>query len=122
VIHPRITKAVTITCAAAALVAPIAQAYPAEGLHVTEGLRVSAPLVWPDGHQPQLRTSGGAISAPDNAGRSLPTGTPPVVTAGTASGDFDWADAAAGAAMGAILLLLAAGAVVVVRNRRLAPS
>jgi hypothetical protein len=76
----------------------------------------------PDGYDPQLRVSGGAVSAPDNAVRSVPRGTLPVVATETVSSGFDWADAAAGAATGALLSLLASGAIAFARKRRLAHS
>ncbi len=115
--HGQITKAVTIVCAAAAFVVPVAQADP------PQGHRGPTSTLRPDGYQPQLRISDGAVSAPDNAIRSLPRErTLPVVATGTVSDGFDWVDGGVGAATGALLFLLASGAVVFARNRRLAHS
>jgi hypothetical protein len=79
-------------------------------------LRASAQTVQPDGYQPQLNTSSGSASHPDNGARSAPQGSLPVSTETSSRGGFDWS--VAGAATGVILSLLAAAGFVAVRGRR----
>jgi hypothetical protein len=106
----------TITALAAAAAA-LALAVPAQA-DPPQGHRAPAQAVQPDGYQPQVKTSSGSVSHPDNATRSVPRGSLPVSTETTSRGGFDWRDGAAGAATGVILSLLAAAGLVAVRGRR----
>ncbi len=78
---------------------------------------LATPIAQPDGYQPQLSTSSGSASHPDNFVRPRPQTGPGLSPAVTASKGFDWADGAVGAAAGAVLMLLAVMALVAVRSR-----
>ncbi len=104
----------TITTLAAAAAA-LALAVPASA-DPPQGHRAPAQAVQPDGYQPQLKTSSGSASHPDNGARSAPQGSLPVSTETSSRGGFDWS--VAGAATGVILSLLAAAGLIAVRGRR----
>jgi len=106
----------TITALAAA-VAALALAVPAYA-DPAQIHRAQAQAVQPDGYQPQLKTSSGSVSHPDNTTRSVTRGSLPVLTETTSRGGFDWSDGAAGAATGVILSVLAVAGLVAVRGRR----
>jgi len=107
-------KKCTISTLAAAAAA-LALAVPASA-DPPQGHRAPAQAVQPDGYQPQLKTSSGSASHPDNGMRSAPEGSLPVSTETSSPGGFDWS--VAGAATGVILSLLAAAGLVAVRGRR----
>jgi hypothetical protein len=106
----------TITTLAAAAAA-LALAVPASA-DPPQGHRAPAQAVQPDGYQPQLATSSGSVSHPDNTARSAPGSSLPVSAATTSRGEFDWSDGVAGVAAGVILSVLSAAGLVAVRGRR----
>jgi hypothetical protein len=76
----------------------------------------------PDGYQPQLAMSDGAVSAPDNLVRHLPRGTFPIVAEQPRATDrgFDWNDGMVGFLAALLVATLAAGFGLAARGRTLA--
>lgn len=81
-----------------------------------ERIQQQAQRMTPDGFQPQLRSSVGASSHPDNLVR--PHAAVPTTRATSPTGGFDWDAGAVGLAAGVVLSALAAGAVAAGRTRR----
>lgn len=102
----------TITTLAGAAAA-LALAVPASA-DPPQGHRASPQAAQPDGYQPQLQMSSGSASHPDNAVRSAPRGSLPVLT--ESSSGLDWSYV--GAASGVVLSVLAAAGLFAVRGRR----
>ena len=76
----------------------------------------------PDGYQPQLAISNGAVSAPDNLVRDFPRGTFPIVAEQPRATDrgFDWNDGVVGFVAALLVATLAAGLGLAARGRTLA--
>lgn len=100
-----------VALVACGVLAPVAAADP----QPLDRIQQQAGRTAPDGFQPQLRSTGGASSHPDNLVRpQLPGGT---AQAAPAAGGFDWDAGAVGLAAGLMLSVLAAGVVAAGRAR-----